>query len=142
MTWAAVRRHNQLESLDWEFADLMSLTVLSLWGVTLEKFTGSIHREDLGTEEELRWSDLERFAVSGVPIALPDWIGEQLLGENVNELEWFSTVEFNPRVHPRNLHARVRSALFNNTAPATDGLSITTPSAKSGTTRQTTTHDK
>lgn len=58
-------------------------------------------------EDVLRWSDFARFTDSGVPNSFPDWIGEQLLGEIVNELEWFSTVGFDPRVHSGERRARV-----------------------------------
>ncbi len=75
--------------------------------VTPENFTWADCLGDLGMEDVLRWSDFARFTDSGVPNSFPDWIGEQLLGEIVNELEWFSTVGFDPRVHSGERRARV-----------------------------------
>ena len=55
-------------------------------------------------DDEMVWSGLENITASNVPTAMPDWMGERLLGEIVDDLEWFSTVEFDPSVHTRDRH--------------------------------------
>ena len=65
-------------------------------------------------DEEMVWSGLENITSSGVPTETPDWIGERLLGEIVDDLEWFCTVAFDPRVHTQDHHPLI---LFHQGVP-------------------------